>query len=83
MSNPLKVCIHILWLHLCQNSRENFPLPLPQVITLGQVFDLLKGAEVLGCWSLSVSWSEVVSITTGLALAWLSLPSSESLQSDF
>ena len=47
----------------------------------------LKGAEalvleVLGYGSMFSSWS-VMSITTGLLLAWLPLPSSRSFQSDF
>ena len=62
---------------LVQLAKGNFPLPLPQVNSLGQVFGLLKGAEVLGCWSITVSWSEVMSTTRGLPLAWLSLPLSE------
>ena len=68
---------------LVQLAKGNLPLPLPRLKTFGWLLGLLKGVEELGCWSMPISWSEVMSTTTGLPLAWLSLPSSESLQSDF
>ena len=73
---------------LVKLAKGNLPLLLPKLKTFGWVLGLLKGVEmlgleVLGYWFMSVSWSEVMSTTTGLPLAWLSLPLSESLQSDF
>ena len=54
----LSVCQHPL-VTLVQLAKGNFPLP--QVITLGQVLGLLRGAAAMGCWSVSVSWSELMS----------------------
>ena len=72
---------------LVQLARGKLPLPLPKLNTLGKVLGLLKGIdvlglEILGCWPMSISLSEVMSTTTGIPLAWVSLPSSESLQLD-
>ena len=72
---------------LVQLARGKLPLPLPKLNALHKELGLLKGAEVLGvellgCWSMSGSWSEGMSITMALPLAWLSLLSSKSLQSD-
>ena len=82
MSHLLLKSVSTSFSYAVELAKGNLPLPLPKLNTLGQVLGLLKGVKVLGCWSMSVSWSEVMSTTTGLPLAWLSLPSSESLQSD-
>ena len=50
----------LLSLHPCplvmlvKLAKGKFPLPLPKLNTLGQVLGLLKGVEVLGCWSPTV-----------------------------
>ena len=46
---------------LVQFSKGNFPLPFPQVNTLGKVLSLLKGATTVVCWSVSVSQLEPTS----------------------
>ena len=87
MSHPLiNLCPHPL-ATLVQLARGKMPLPVPMLNDLGKVLGLLKGVEVLGvellgCWSMSIPRSDGMSTTMGLPLAWLSLPSSRSLQSD-
>ena len=59
MSHPL-LCSHPL-ATLVQFGKGNFPLPHPQVNTLYQVLGHVRGAAAMDCWSVSVSWSEVMS----------------------